>query len=262
MAECVEIIKDSKINVQHPVYQFTTVDEKNEIICSVCTHKFPNNHAGNIRQHIRSKHKKKFEELQKLIEKYNKVTSDATQINKNQRGRRRKNTENSITVAHDITDIKMGLVEMCSVNMCSFRLLKNSDISRILAPIIRESRKCKIPLSTQPAALHEYSDAEFSKMKNIIKDELEGNFFSIMVDATTTQNRSIFGIAAQYIENDKVVVRTLAMRRLMKDSTAINLSNVIKEVLFEYGVNAACVYSITNESSVQKCVRDTAVNMK
>lgn len=66
---------------------------------------------------------------------------------------------------------------------------------------------------------------------------------------------------AQYFRDDELVLRTLAMRRLFEDPTAINLSDVIKTVLFEYGVNAACVYSMTtdNESSVQKCVRDTEV---
>lgn len=133
-----------------------------------------------------------------------------------------------------------------------------------MAPIIQQSRKCKIPLSTQPEALHTYSNAQFAKMQKIIENELEGKLFSIMVDSTTTQNRSILGIAAQYIENDKLVVRTLAMRRLKEDPTAINLSSVIKTVLFEYGVNAACVYSMTTdkEASIVKCVRDTEVFTK
>lgn len=265
MAECLEIIHSGKSNLSHPVYKFTTVNENDKIACKACGHIFPGNHAGNIRKHIQHKHKKDNAELETLLrEYYHKTNEDAAVIKINHRGLRCKSKGNLITVVHDVTDIKMGLVEMCSVNMCSFHQMKNSGFSRIMAPIIRESRKCNIPLSTQPEALHEYSDFEFSKMQNIVKDELQGKVFSIMVDATTTQNRSILGIAAQFIQNDKVVIRTLALRRLMEDPNAINLSNIIKTVLFEYGVNAACVYSITtdNEASVQKCVRDTAVISK
>lgn len=197
-----------------------------------------------------------------MITEYHKPNTDPTKkIKETPRDRRPKNIGNLITVVHDVNDIKMGLAEMCSVNLMPFHQLRNSGFSRIMAPIIQQSRKCKIPLSTQPEALHAYSDAEFVKMQDIIKDELRGKLFSLMVDATTTQNRSILGISVQYTQNDVVVVRTLAMRRSLQDSTAISLSHVIKTVLFEYGVNTACVYTMTtdNESSIQKCVRDTAV---
>lgn len=260
MAEDMEIVRAEEIKSGHPVYKFIVLNEKNEIECSECGHKFPKQHAGNIRKHLQKKHKKISAELDKLMDEFLKSKSDATENDK-QRAHRGKNKENLIKVMYDVAAIKMGLVEMCSVNMCSFRQLKNSGFSRIMAPIIAASRKCNIPLSTQPDALHEYSKAEFLKMQNVIKDELKGRLFSVMTDATTTQNRSILGIAAQFIENDAVVVRTLAMRRVVEDPSGVNLSNVIKMVLFEYGVNAACVYSITtdNEASIQKCVRDTAV---
>lgn len=263
MAECVEIVETKKSNSQHPVYRFTVSNEKNEITCKECGHIFPDNHAGNIRKHIQSKHKKQFIELEKLLtEYYNKPKCDVPENWRISRGRRGQNSGNIIKVVHDIADIKIGLVEMSSVNICSFNQLRNSGFSRIMAPIIRESRRCNISLATQPEALHTYSEAEFSKMKNIVKEELKGKIFSVLVDATTTQNRAYLGIAAQYIHHDTVVVRTLATRRLMEDTIAENLSKVIKTVLFEYGVDATCVYSITtdNEASIQKCVRETAVS--
>lgn len=262
MAECIEIIQQRKSLLQHPVFKFTYVNGIDEICCKACKHKFPGPHAGNIRKHIQSKHKTDFIKLEQLIEEYN--NSSNVNVNKSSaalRTRRGKNTENSVTVSLDIAEVKSGLVEMCSVDMCSFELLRNPGFLRIIAPIIRESRKSNIPLSTRPEALHAYSDDEYLKMRNIIKNELKGKIFSVLADATTTQNRSIFGILAQYFQNDQLVVRTLAMRRLMDDPSGINLSTVVKNVLFEYGVNAAYVYSMTtdNESAVQKCIRDTSV---
>lgn len=64
------------------------------------------------------------------------------------------------------------------------------------------------------------------------------------MDATTTQNRCILGIAAQYMLDDKVVVRTFAMRRVTDDHSGVSLSKILKTVLFEYGTNPAMVYSI------------------
>lgn len=204
MAECEEIIQMKKINRQHPVYKFTTENEKNEIRCIECDHKFPDHHAGNIRKHIQNKHTHKSVELNKLIEEYYHPKSVATNNNENHRSRRGKNEEHFIKVVHDVREIKKGMVEMCSVDMGAFHQLRNSGFSRIMEPIIQEARKYNIPLSTKPEALHTYSSEQFSKMRHIIKGELEGKFFSIMVDATTTQNRSFFGILAQFMENDRV----------------------------------------------------------
>lgn len=262
MAECIEIIQQKRSISQHPVFQFTIVDEVDGVRCKACNHTFPALHAGNIRKHIQSKHKMDFIKLEQLIEEYN--LNPNVNVNNNSvtpRSRRGKKTENTITVTLDVAEVKLGLVEMCSVDMCSFNLLRNSGFLRIMAPVIKESRKCNIPLSTQPEALYSYSDAEYLKMKNIIKNELKGKIFSVLADATTTQNRAIFGILVQYFQNDQLVVRTLAMRHLMDVPNGINLSTVIKNVLFEYGVNTAYVYSMTtdNESSVQKCIRDTSV---
>lgn len=141
--EPLEIVQNRKNNSQHPVYDFTIVNEKNEIVCKACNHRFPNHHAGNIQKHMKSKHKTDFDGLVNKIDAYygdatfveangdatvNESNSVATEINKNQRGRRGKNKGNLITVVHDVTDIKLGLVEMCSVNMCSFRQLRNSGL--------------------------------------------------------------------------------------------------------------------------------------
>lgn len=256
MAECLEIVDVKKIDVNHPINSVILVDENNKVACKFCSHIYPDLHVGNIKKHVKRKHKKEFESLEKLTDeqKSNKQAKAAGLGNKI-------NTENSISVIIDVDNIKMGLVEMCSRNLVPFKKLTNSGFLRIMDPIIRQARKCKIPLSTSREAVHEYSDAEYEKMQKLVRNELKGKIFSLMVDATTTQNRSIFGVSAQYTQNGQVVVRTLAMRRLKEDPDALYLSNVIKTVLFEYGVNAAYVYSITtdNEAAAKKCVRDTAV---
>lgn len=235
----------------------------------MCDHVFSDSHSGNRRKHIERHHKKENETLQKALEAY----FGGGKINENQNfnakakqrapSRYGQKNSNLITVVHNMEDVKMGFVEMCSVNMWSFKQLRHSGLSRIVAPIIRQSRRC-IPLSNQPEALETYSTCEYLKIKDIIKNELDGKLFAIMMDATTTQNRSILGIAAQYMEKGQFVVRTLAMRRVMDDHTGVNLSKILQTVLYEYGVNPAMVYSITtdNEASVVKCVRDTEVRIK
>lgn len=251
-----EIVDVKKVDVNHPINSVILLDENNKVACKFCSHIYPELHVGNIKKHVKRKHTKEFESLEKLTDdqKSNKQAKTA--------GLGRKiSTENSISVIIDVDNIKLGLVEMCSRNLVPFKKLTNSGFLRIMEPIIQQARKCKISLSTSSEAVHEYSDAEYEKMLQFVSDELKGKIFSLMVDATTTQNRSIFGVAAQYIQNGQVVVRTLAMRRLKEDPDALYLSNVIKTVLFEYGVNAAYVYSITtdNEAAAKKCVRDTAV---
>lgn len=252
----VQNFREKKLH--HPVHKFVIIGEDGELKCHYCNHKFKNGHTGNIYSHIRVKHRKDSEELAEHFANYQK-----------NRKKKIKSTRapiidsRTITVSFNVDEVKSGLVEICSVNMCSFNLLKCSGFSRILHPIIEESRKCLIPLSVQSEAVHEYSECEYSKMKNIVKKELKMRTFSLMVDATTTQNRSFFSICAQYEENGEIIVRTLAVRRF-HDSTGIGLCNVIKSVLFEFDVSPAQIYTLTtdNESSILKCVRDTAVIQK
>lgn len=275
MAECEENFdknleegeaKDSKKN-QHPVHQFITFD-KNKYICKLCDHVFSNSHSGNMRKHVERNHKEQNEVLQRALHAYysderrNQKGNDRVKAKKRARNRFGPRNTNSITVVHDIADVKLGFVEMCSVNMWPFKQLRHSGLSRIVAPIIQQSRRCGIPLSNQPEAIEEYSISEQLKIADIIRDELNGKLFSIMIDATTTQSRSILGIAAQYIQGGQVVVRTLGMRRMMEDHSGASLSKILKTVLYEFGVNPAMVYAITtdNEKSVIKCVKDTEVN--
>lgn len=257
----VENVEKKTENNQHPVYQFISC-VRNKYVCKVCDHVFSNSHAGNMRKHIERNHKRENLILQKSLESY--YSDDKMKKKKKKCNRLGRINSNLITVQHYVGDIKLGFVEMCSVNMWPFKQLRHSGLSRIVAPIIEESRRCGIPLSNQPEALEEYSVLEQEKIMDVIKNELAGQLFSVLMDATTTQNRCILGIAAQYMVDDQVVVRTLAMRRVTDDHSGASLSKILKTVLYEYGTNPAMVYTITtdNEKSAVKCVRDTEVNVK
>lgn len=255
MAKCAE--DTSKLT--NPIHEFVTENTDKKLSCNSCGHIFPSNHIGNVRKHLSIKHTKDFEKLNKLYEHYK--ASRASKSENRQSLQKKQTRDGAVSVAFNVDEVRMGLVEMANVNLCTFRLLQCSGFSRIMGPIIQAFRKQKISISTQPLALREYSVAEYEKMRNIIKEELDGRMFSLMVDSTTTFNRRIIGIVAQYILDDKVVVRTLAMRRYKCNPTAQNYCQIIKSVLFEYGTNVRYVYTVTtdNESAITKCVKDTAV---
>lgn len=248
----------------HPVHQFVSF-VGNQYVCKVCDHNFPSTHTGNMRKHIERKHSSENKILQTALKSYysreNNGKKSANTTRKRNRFAQPKSRQ--ITVTYDVEDVRMAFTEMCNVNMWPYRQLRHSGLSRIVEPLIKESRKHGMALSNRPEAIELYSIQEQSRIKNIIKEELDGKLFSVMIDATTTQYRSILGISAQYMVGDQVVVRTLAMRRLKEDHTGINLSKVLKSVLNEYGTNPVMVYSMTtdNESSVVKCVRDTEVRI-
>lgn len=86
---------------------------------------------------MKNQHIETHEELIKLLEEYNQPKNGENEKSKSQRGRRPKNKDGLITVCHDVSDIKLGIVEMCSVNLSTFRALRNSGFSRIMAPIIK-----------------------------------------------------------------------------------------------------------------------------
>lgn len=190
MTECLKIVDVKKLDVNHPINSVILVDENNEVACKFCSHIYPELHVGNIKKHVKRKHKKEFGSLEKLIDeqKLNKQAKTAELSKK-------VNTENSISVIIDVDNIKLGLVEMCSRNLVPFKKLTNSGFLRIMGPIIQQARKCKIPLSTSSEAVKEYSVAEYEKMRNCVSDELKGKFF--LIDGGRNDNTKSFNFRSR-----------------------------------------------------------------
>lgn len=94
-------------------------------------------------------------------------------------------------------------------------------------------------------------------VKNQIKSEMNGKMLSLKIDLTHHMNRCIFGINVQYYVEDRLVVRTLAMKRYLDETTGIKLAFELKRIMEDYEFDIRRIYTITtdNGTNVMKCTK-------
>lgn len=69
-----------------------------------------------------------------------------------------------------------------------------------------------------------------------------------MMDIATRHHRSILGISAQYMIEDNIVIRTLAMEHCVTRNTSEILRDRLLTVLDQYGIGIQQVFSITTDN--------------
>lgn len=97
--------------------------------------------------------------------------------------------------------------------------------------------------------------AQRVKQKN--SDELRGNPLTLMVDITTKNRRSIFGVSVQFIINCQHKIRSFGMLQLHDSHTSEYLAKVIFDLFQEYKIEPQQIIAITtdNGANVVKMVR-------
>lgn len=90
-----------------------------------------------------------------------------------------------------------------------------------------------------------------------LNKQLNGKLLSLKIDAATCIDRSFLGITVQYVDGTEVVLNTLAVKEVYNRHTAVNIKEILKNVLLTYGISINQIYSITtdNGSNMIKLVK-------
>lgn len=92
--------------------------------------------------------------------------------------------------------------------------------------------------------------AEASEIiRNRIKTEVKGKIVSVMFDVCTIATLSTFGVNVTYMENSKVVCRTLGIIKIEERHTAVNMADMLFDLLLKYGIPLSSVLSITTDTA-------------
>jgi hypothetical protein len=83
-------------------------------------------------------------------------------------------------------------------------------------------------------------------IRDNIKTELKNKLISLKADCCTRLGRSVIGINVQFISDAKIVVRTLAIRRIFVRHT--NLKDLIENVLKEYHLSFLNIITVTTDN--------------
>lgn len=235
----------------HPIFDYFDYDNETDVSkckiigCKLGTLK--GKHANNLSKHIEKKHRELQDELKEKRSRF---------LSERNRSRVIKKVKSpTVMVKIDRKELLMGCIELTTINGRPFTIFKDSGLQRIVRPIIREFTRNDIPVGLYPDHIKRKARELQKIVKKQISSEINGKLLSLQLDLTRHLRRCILGINVQYYVGDKLVVRTLAMRRLLIEKTAINLANEVQDVLKEFGAGIDYIYTIStdNGSNVLGC---------
>lgn len=234
---------------RHPIFDYFDYDRtNNKSSCKIsdCKYQANGKHANNLCKHIESKHKDIRGELKRKKEQ--------VAIAKNKVADNVKRQTASVKI--DRSELLLACLELTTVNGRPFSMLDDSGFQRILRPIIDEFRSKDISVPLNPKYIKLKANEMQEIVKNRIKSEMKGKLLSFQIDLTRHLQRCIFGLNVQYYIDDKLVVRTLAMKRLLEQTYGINLANEMRDILESFDVDVDDVYTVTsdNETNVLSCI--------
>ncbi|XP_054087738.1 uncharacterized protein LOC128922139 [Zeugodacus cucurbitae] len=81
-----------------------------------------------------------------------------------------------------------------------------------------------------------------------IKATLENRIISLKMDTATRLNRGILGVNVQYMNCDKICIKTLGLIELKVSHTSQNICSEIKTLLNEFNLHKEQIYTITTDN--------------
>ena len=134
-------------------------------------------------------------------------------------------------------------VKLVTVNARPFSIFDDSGMKDIIDPIMNA-----IKVTVNRTNIKDYVRNKATEIKNTIKSEIHNKLISIKIESATRLGRSIIGINAQYIQNQKIILRTLDMHEVENRQTGLYIKNVIIKVLESFDLKLHQIYSITSDS--------------
>lgn len=168
-------------------------------------------------------------------------------------------TEIKKQIEYPLTKLKIerlkllqNCVEMTTVNKQPFADLLKSGFQKIIAHQLEEFEKNGIALDLKSRNLtpvKEHIRHITSKIRAMIQDEMKNMMISITADVATKNNRSIFGLHAQYILNGKLIHRCLGMIGMHDRHTGKYMSDLLRDCLGRYEAGFDNIVSATTDNA-------------
>lgn len=151
-------------------------------------------------------------------------------------------------------------VEIVTVNGRPFNSLLDSGYQAGIQNKLHKLQKSGIGLSfnNNMIEIKEHLSKMAANCRIKIRNELRGKTLALMADICTKNNRSMFGVSAQFICSGKVQIRSLGLFELDQAHTGEYLANVLCDILAKYGIEKWQVICMTtdNGKNMKKMVRD------
>jgi bifunctional polynucleotide phosphatase/kinase len=144
---------------------------------------------------------------------------------------------------------KHTLIEACinlvAVNGRPFEMMEDEGFQMLVDPIIKAIDK---NAAINSKNIRDLTETYAEMRRKDISTLLKGKLLSIKFDCCTRLDRSILGLNVQFIQDGRLILRTLGMREIYVKHTGQNLKDIAMEILASYGITRDQILSVTTDN--------------
>lgn len=206
-------------------------DNKQECLIENCKAVLTGDNITNMERHLQKKHKDKYISIRMATEPPITTTT--------------KHVLQKVTILTSESMLWEGCIEMATSGGLPLSFISSRGFKKIIFSV---TSKLSLHKQFNEFNLKANIIATAEKIKSEIKRDVKDCLISIKFDAVSRLGRSLLGINIQYIKNQQIVIKTLAIKELNSRHTGDYLRLVIKDVLMDFGIYLWQIYSVTSDN--------------
>lgn len=175
----------------------------------------------------------------------------------------KKNVDNTLQMKLERLKLLQNCVELTTVNKQPFANILSSGFQKIVGDKLKELEKGGCGINLKDVRLNPVKDhirRTAARIREIIGSEMKDRMFSTSADIVTKNNRSIFGLYAQYMLKRELKTRCIGMKQLHDRHTGKYLCEIMEKCVEEYGVTSNQIISLTTDNGSNMKTLLTSIN--
>ncbi|XP_065315604.1 uncharacterized protein LOC135930930 [Gordionus sp. m RMFG-2023] len=199
--------------------------------CSSC-HKKLKSIPSNLKRHIFSQHPNIAANLNSNEVNNLDISTSSSQSNEK--------TSQTIKIVMSKSKVYESVVGLIAINNLPINLVTYESFKLLLDPIVQS-----LNMTLNKHIVNDKIKYAASEIRCLIMQQVKNKLISLKIDTATRFQKSVLGVNAQFIIDDKIEIRTLGMLEIVKAHTASNLKEEIENLLKKYNICLSQIYSIT-----------------
>lgn len=152
-------------------------------------------------------------------------------------------------------------IELVTVNGYPFSLLEASGMHGFMKPRLQNVRSGGHMLNINRHSIVEEVARESDLVRDYIKKEMKGKIISIMFDVCTIATLSMLGVNSVFMKNDETVCRSLGTIEIKERHTAVQLANMLYDILSQFDVLLPNVFTMTSDTAKNATATSSVLNL-
>lgn len=157
-------------------------------------------------------------------------------------------------------DLAQDAIELVTVNGYPFSMLNASGMLGFIKPRLNVIRSEGHSLSIDRLNIVKQVAEQSNRVRKYIAEELKGKTFSIMFDVCTIATLSMLGVNVTFMKDAEVVCRSLGTIEIERRHTAVNLADMIYDILAEFELSLFNVLTMTTDTAKNAVATSDVLN--